>query len=410
VIKPRVSGTFDRMSAEPVELAFARSEYEGRWRKAKTMMETAGVDILYATSPAHMCWLHGYFAAWYRTHAPSNWGAMQGTALCREWEEPIHFDAVGEDALLYKTSVASDIRFFDDRSPQAQPAFIVGELKASGLLKPGTRVGLEMRSFQPHRLFSEMIEGAFRDAGCEVVDASLILRHARRVKSAAELAHTERAMRICEQGVAAAKRAIAPGVSELDVQAEILSAMHHAGGESSAIPIMVQSGNTIGGHQMSRRRLIQSGDHVKIDMCGVYFRYHGNILRGYYVGDPPSEILERYRRSAGSWEVFAKEARAGRPVAEVNAELRRYYQEAGLADYPGWCIGYELGIAMAPDWVDEFNFSYDESPPDDIVWEKGHVGNYETLFDTGLIDTFVIEDHGARNLGRVPMELIVVDG
>ena len=112
---PRVSTTFDRSKAEPVELAFPRSEYEARWKKAKAMMEAQGVDILYATAPAHMCWLHGYYAAWYRTQAPSNWGACLGTALALNWDEPIHFDAIGEDPLLYKTSVARDIRFFDDR-------------------------------------------------------------------------------------------------------------------------------------------------------------------------------------------------------------------------------------------------------------------------------------------------------
>lgn len=407
MVQPRVSGSFDRASAEPVELAFPRAEYEARWEKAKAMMAADGIDILYATSPAHMCWLHGYFAAWYRTHAPSNWGACLGTALAREWDEPIHFDAIGEDPLLYKTSVVQDMRFFDDRSPEGQPPFIVRELQKSGLIKPGTRVGLEMRSYQPNRLVGESIEAAFREAGCEVVDASMILRHARRVKSPAEVAHIEKAMDICALGHEAAWRTIAPGVTELDVQAEMAHAMHRAGGELSAIPIMIQSGNTIGGHQMPRRRAMQANEHVKIDACGVFFRYHGNLLRGYWVGEPPADVRDWYKKSAGSWDVFSQEARAGRPVREVNAELRRYYADVGMAGTPGWCIGYELGIALPPDWVDEFNFSYDEDPPDDVVWEEGFVGNFETLWNTGLIDTFVVEEAGARNLGgKIPFDIL----
>jgi len=414
MVKPRVSGSFDRENAEPVELAFPKSEYEARWTKAKGMMEAEGVDILYATAPAHMCWLHGYYAAWYRTQAPSNWGACLGTALCQDWDEPIHFDAIGEDPLLYKTSVASDLRFFDDRSPEGQPSFIVKQLKESGLIRPGTRVGMEFRSFQPNRWVQETIEKAFREAGCEVVDASMILRTARGVKSAAEIAYIEEATRICELGHEAARKEIRPGVTELDVEAEMAHAMHHAGGELSAIPIMIQSGNTIGGHQMPRRRKIQSNEHIKIDCSGVVFRYHGNILRGYWTGEPPAEVRERYARSAGSWEVFAREARAGRPVREVNAELRRYYKDCGFeGKQAGWCIGYELGIALPPDWVDEFNFSYDEDPPDDVVWQEGFVGNFETLWDTGLIDTFVIEKDGARNLvnnNRIPLDIQICQG
>ncbi len=101
-------------------------------------------------------------------------------------------------------------------------------------------------------------------------------------------------------------------------------------------------------------------------------------------------------------------------MREVNAELRRYYRDCGFeGKQAGWCIGYELGIAMPPDWVDEFNFSYDEDPPDDVVWEEGFVGNFETLWDTGLIDTFVIEKDGARNLvdnDRIPLDIIACQG
>lgn len=32
--KPRVSTTFDRANAEPVELAFPKAEYQARWKKA----------------------------------------------------------------------------------------------------------------------------------------------------------------------------------------------------------------------------------------------------------------------------------------------------------------------------------------------------------------------------------------
>lgn len=411
---PRVSTTFDRSKAEPVELAFPKAEYQARWAKAKKMMEAEGIDILYATAPAHMCWLHGYYAAWYRTQAPSNWGACLGTALALNWDEPIHFDAIGEDPLLYKTSVASDIRFFDDRSPEGQPPFIVKQLQASGLLKPGTRVGMEYRSFQPNRWVQETIEKAFREAGAEVVDASMILRHARGVKSPAEIAYIEQATRICELAHEAAQKEIRPGVTELDVEAEMTHAMHHAGGELSAIPIMIQSGNTtIGGHQFPRRRKIQANEHIKIDCSGVWFRYHGNILRGFWTGEPPARVRDLYKRSAGSYEVFCKEARAGRPVREVNAELRRYYKDVGFTGTDGWCIGYELGIALPPDWVDEFNFSYDEDPDDSVVWQEGYVGNFETLWNTGLIDTFVIEKNGARNLvdnKRIPFDIIPCQG
>jgi Xaa-Pro aminopeptidase len=403
--KARVSGRFDRAGAPPVELAFPRAEYEARWRKTQELMRAEGLDLLYVTHPAAMCWLHGYYAAWYRVHAPTNWGPFQGTAMHARHPEPVHFDQLGEDPLLYKTSVSRDNRFFTDRSPEGGPPFIVGELKRSGLL--GKRVGLEYRSFVPNRVNSERLEAAFRAEGCEVVDASMIMREARRLKSPAEIAMIERAMRIAEIGMEAARTTIAPGVTELDVQAEMLAAMHHAGGETAAIPIMVQSGPLIGGHQFSSRRRIRRGEHVMIDMCGVYYRYHGNICRGFHVGEPPKAFAERYRKAAGAFPVFTAAAKAGASVRDVNRALRAYYEDVGLWGTPGWAIGYELGIALPPDWVDQFNFSADEEEASG-TFDAGFVGNFESLFDTALIDTYVIEAKGARILSRMPIELIVV--
>lgn len=404
MLKPRVSNRFSRAGAPPVTLAFDRAEYEARWRKLQALMARDRLDLVYLTVPASLCWLHGYAAAWYRVHAPSIWGQFQGTAFRADEGRPIHFDQLGEDPLLYKTSVCDDLRFFTDRSPEGGPRFIVGEL---GPDLKGKRVGLELRSYVPNRLNFEKLESALRAAGAEVVDASLMVREARRVKSPAEVAKIERAMRACEAGFEAMRRMLKPGVTELDVQAAFLAAMHQAGGETAAIPVMVQSGPLIGGHQMSSRRVIQAGEHVWVDACGVYDRYHANICRGFSIGQPPKALAEQYAKAAGGLPVFAQAAKANAPVAAVNRELRRYYTDAGLWGTPGWCIGYELGIAFPPDWVDEFNFSADMESPEG-VFEAGFVGNFESLYDTALIDTYVIEVAGARVLTTLPFELIIV--
>jgi hypothetical protein len=57
--------------------------------------------------------------------------------------------------------------------------------------------------------------------------------------------------------------------------------------------------------------------------------------------------------------------------------------------------------------VDEFNFSaeMEEAPG---AFEEGFVGNFESLYDTALIDTYVIETSGARILTTWPFELIAV--
>ena len=70
--------------------------------------------------------------------------------------------------------------------------------------------------------------------------------------------------------------------------------------------------------------------------------------------------------------------------------------------------GYELGISFPPDWVGEWTFTVDEEEPGGC-FEEGLVSNFESVFQSaGVIETFVVESGGAKVLGKLPRELIVV--
>ena len=70
-----------------------------------------------------------------------------------------------------------------------------------------------------------MLQAAFEHEGCRVVDGTLIVREARSVKSPAELACIEIAARIADVGLEAAKAALRPGITELELWGEIVAAM-----------------------------------------------------------------------------------------------------------------------------------------------------------------------------------------
>jgi hypothetical protein len=96
-------------------------------------------------------------------------------------------------------------------------------------------------------------------------------------------------------------------------------------------------------------------------------------------------------------------------VREVNARLRKYYEDTGLwSETHGWALGYELGLSLPPDWVGEFYFHLGDDLYLDRVFEPGMVTNFESVFGTGLIDTVIWENKQARVLSSMPRELIVV--
>jgi len=405
-------GAFEALSDTATELAFDRSEYLDRIRRVRALMAEAKIDLLYVTTPEHITWLHGYYASWYKANAPMRYPQLYGTVIHVDHDEFIHFDNPTELPVLAKCSISADNRFFKSREASVNLPFIMSELKAKGWLN-GT-VGMEYWSYVPNRAISTMLEGAFLAEGARVVDASTILRRARRVKSPAEIATMEKATRFAEIGIETIRKEIRPGMTELELFGLTTAAMMKAGSEFPAlIPIFnavpVRDGRPVSsGHSMAGRKVIEAGEFLTADLCGVYNRYHSNVMRGFLLGEPSKEMLDNYKKAAGVFDLFRNEVKAGMTVREVNALIRRYLSEVGLLDGAGWVLGYELGLSLPPDWVGDFYFHYQDEKYLDRVFEENMVTNLESLFNTWLIDTLVYEKNGARILSNVPLELIVV--
>jgi Xaa-Pro aminopeptidase len=406
-------GAFETLPQSAQELAFTRAEYRARIERVRALMAERRIDLLYVTTPDHVCYLHGFFASWYKANSPMRYPQLYGTVIHIDHDEFIHFDNPTELPVLAKSSISTDNRFFHSREAHDNLAFIVRELKAKGWLK-GT-VALEHWSYVPNRAISTMLEGAFLAEGCRVVDGSSILRQVRRVKSAAEIACIEKAVALADIGHEAVREHLRPGITELDLFGAVTHAMMRAGSEFPAlIPIFnaspVRDGRPIStGHSMAGRRTINAGEYVCADLCGVYYRYHGNVMRGYFLGDPPAAMVDQHRRAGGVFEVYAREVKAGMTVRAVNEILRRYYQSVGLWDSPGWALGYELGLSLPPDWVGDFYFHFKDDKYLERVFEENMVTNFESLFNTFLIDTCVYGRHGTRFMSKLPAELIAVD-
>jgi Xaa-Pro aminopeptidase len=192
--------------------------------------------------------------------------------------------------------------------------------------------------------------------------------------------------------------------------------MMAAGSEFPAlIPIFnateVKDGRPVSaGHSMAGRKVINKGEFLTADLCGVYNRYHGNVMRGFFLGDPPQAMVEQHRRAAGVYDVISREVKAGMTVRDFNAVLKEYYESVGLWESPGWALGYELGLSLPPDWVGDFFFHFKDEKYLDRVFEENMVTNFESLFNTWLIDTCVYTKSGTRFMSKLPPEVIAVDG
>ena len=396
------------------EIPFPAEEFRDRLTRIRRHMAKAGIDMLYLMAPESMYYVSGYQTEWYQAQSPKQWPASSAIAVHVDHDKFILFDSEREAVLDRIFSASTDTRFFPRDSLRDGAQFTVGELKAAGWLN-GT-VGMEFWSYRPNRVISQRLEALFQSAGAKVVDATELLRELRWIKSPAEVACLKEAARIANIGMGAAKAALRPGVTELEVYGEMVRGMAGAGGENPAITMPVLSGTkTNAPHGLSTRRKIQGGEIVLVDLCGVYKRYHINIARTFSMGEPAKDVQVLASKATAYMEVIRAALRPNLPVRELNRIILEQLAAAGLWDRRGWIGGYEMGIAFPPDWVGNFVYDPLSEVNAERLFEPGTAVNYENQFflprhigQYFTIYSFLFTKEEARGLSEMPFDLMVI--
>jgi Xaa-Pro aminopeptidase len=420
---------------------FTEQEYRDRLRRVRQEMEQHQIDTLIVSDPANLCFLSGYQCAWYQDGRPRTWYPDSCIAVRVDADEFLYFEDMDEIINSRVTSVTRNLRttsgawsdYFgqddedavkeDDPRSAILPVgevfpgrVIAKELAAAGWL--AGNVALELWSYRPNRGYSELLQQELERAGAgAIVDGSDLVNNARRIKSAQELAYIHEAARITDIGIEAAHRAMRPGVTELDVWAEADYAMAKAGGEHSGIQKMIGSGSVRSHalHGLASRRVLEAGDIINIDLCGVYHRYHSNVARCFSIGEPDAIVREGVDRTNRVFDATFKAMRPGVRVLEFLDAGKAVAEAEGIWRDAWWFGGYELGIGFPPDWVGNFVYDHRSAGPDDTL-EPGFVGNHEFNFYLPdcrgireLIDTFEVTDSEIRWLHKFPKDLVVID-
>ncbi len=396
------------------ELAFPRAEYAARLHRIRTAMAEAGIDVLFLTAPESMFYISGYQCEWYQAQSPPQWPASSGIAIHVDHDRFILFDSEREAVLGRLTSCSEDTRFFPRATLRDGLSYIVDELVREGWLR-GT-VGLELRSYRPNRVISERFQALVEAAGGRVADGTSIVREVRWHKSPAEVACLHEAATIADIGLAAARDAIAPGVTELEVLGEVMRAMYAAGGENGAITMPVLSGQkTNASHSLSTTKRIRAGEIVTVDVCGVRNRYHVNQARVFSLGEPAADVAGVAALAAGSLDAVRAVLRPGLSFRELGRTLVEYYTETGLWERRGWIGGYEMGIAFYGDWVGNVVLDPLSEIDAERTLDAGTCINIETQvflpWHVGqffAIDTILCDGERATTVSAFPFALTVL--
>jgi Xaa-Pro aminopeptidase len=392
------------MPIAAAELPFDREEYQARMGRLCASLERRGIDVLYVTSPANLCYLTGYEAIWYPGRLPV------GAAVERAAQKVVLFDWARHEGYARARPCCDEVVLFNYGDA---PQVVAREFSRRGWSQ--TVVALEHWSPTPSAPVIAALADQLREQGVKLVFGDWIVDELRLYKSPAELECVRRAAAIADAAMGQLQRDLKPGMTELEVSARLAWILANRGSEVAASPPLVNSGPTAWAdtHSFPSRRVLQAGDTVAVDCCAVVNRYHANLARTFALGTPNLRAREILELASGSILELQRAARLGEGPESAAADADRYVRERVAAANIWWVGGYSLGIAMPPSWVGHAYLANDG--PLRCRLSAGYVSNYETVFidreegfEAACIDTVVMTDAGLEVLSSLPRGLLEI--
>jgi hypothetical protein len=182
-------------------------------------------------------------------------------------------------------------------------------------------------------------------------------RALRRRKDPDEVMLIRRAVAACEAAYARARQILRPGISEIEVYAEVQAAAVRAAGEPiGEFGNDFQSG-TPGGPP--RARALVAGELMPLDLAVSIRGYRGDLCRTFAVGGEPTPAQrDAHARVLQALAQFERAARPGTTCRAMDEEIRK-----SLDGYRGWRFPHHLGhgTGLSPHEAPRLNPRSDDS-------------------------------------------------
>ncbi len=188
----------------------------------------------------------------------------------------------------------------------------------------------------------------FQEAlGKDAFSISLDLDVLRVQKDAHEIELIKKAIAISDAGFKHVLKYIKPGVSEIEVAAELEDCMRRLGSERPAFPTIIASGERGSlPHGMASDKLIREGEFVTMDFGAVYKGYHSDITRTVCVGKATEEQKKIYNIVLKAQLMGVESIECGKTGKEIDAISRRYIAEQGYGANYGHGLGHGVGLEI----------------------------------------------------------------
>ncbi|NLG55483.1 MAG: aminopeptidase P family protein [Rhodococcus sp.] len=248
-------------------------------------------------------------------------------------------------------------------------SIVVPRLELAGLGESAiSELGLNVRDWvdgvNPYRLVTDALPSPARTAvadampalhlvpladqlGAPPILATSVLRELRMIKDIAEIDALRRAGAAIDRVHARMGEFLKVGRTEAEVGAAIGAAIVEEGHTGAEFIIVGSGPHGADPHHEVSDRVIETGDIVVIDIGGpVEPGYNSDSTRTYSMGEPPTEVAERYAVLQRAQEQAVAAARPGVSAESIDNAARSVLVDAGLGEAFVHRTGHGIGISV----------------------------------------------------------------
>jgi Xaa-Pro aminopeptidase len=177
-----------------------------------------------------------------------------------------------------------------------------------------------------------------------------LVENLRAVKDADEIERIRDAARLGSQVMEEAIRLIRPGVTELDIAAEIGYRMRRKGASGESFEAIVAAGpRSALPHARPSARRIGKNELVVLDLGAILRRYCSDLTRTVHVGKASARVRQWYHAVLDAQTAARDALKSGVTCGAIDAAARNVLQRKGLGRYFVHSTGHGIGLEIHED-------------------------------------------------------------
>ena len=267
--------------------------------------------------------------------------------------------------------------------------------------------GVSKLGFEEHYLTVAEYNYYSEKLHAELVPFNAKINGFRGVKEEWELDLMRKAQAITDKAFADVLPRIKAGMTELELQAELIYCLYKNGGQGLSFdPIVVSGPNTSLPHGVAGERVIREGDFITMDFGVLYQGYCSDMTRTVVLGYVTDEMKKVYETVLEAQLAGIAASKAGVPGKEIDGAARKVIAEAGYGPYFGHGYGHSLGLEIH------------ESPSPNGANAEGMPLNSVASAEPGIYlpgkfgvrieDVVIYKEDGCEDITHSPKNLIIL--